>query len=167
MQVLTTYSDLAKGTQTNKWKKLADTWFSRMIRLQGADSNGMCKCISCEKLVHIKKIQCGHFVSRRKLSTRFLKENCFPQCYACNVGQNGNYASFARQLQETYGSEIIKELDEKSKKLQKMSAVDYLEIIGECMHQVNCALCDKGIEKWWNETGIEKTILKIYEKTHL
>lgn len=149
-----------KTLTTSNYKKLADTWFSRYIRLRGSKF-GKNICISCGKAVDIKKIQCGHFVSRRHLSTRFLEENCYPQCYGCNVGQNGNYAAFAKKLQEEYGPEIIERLDRLSHTQNRKHATEYMEIIGEYMLKVEELIEELNLNPWWSVSKIEKNIYQI------
>jgi ribosomal protein S14 len=70
-------------------KKL-DRIFSVFVRLSGTNKSHSTKCFTCDKVLHWREIQCGHFQSRRFYSTRFHELNCKPQCYACNIGLSGN-----------------------------------------------------------------------------
>jgi hypothetical protein len=49
----------------SKLKKELDKWFSLYIRLRYATDEGMAQCYTCGKVDHYKKLQCGHFMSRR------------------------------------------------------------------------------------------------------
>lgn len=76
-----------------------DTVLSRLVRIGYADSEGMVQCFTCDKpSMHFTLIQNGHYVSRQNLSTRFLKENCRPQCEDCNCFKHGNLKEFKERL---------------------------------------------------------------------
>lgn len=60
-----------------------DRAFSKFIRLRDSDDNGLCRCISCGKLHMWDDIDCGHFVNRRHMGTRFDEKNCNAQCRSC------------------------------------------------------------------------------------
>ena len=57
-------------------------------------------CYTCGKRMEWTEIQCGHFVSRTYLATRFSEENCKPQCVGCNVFGGGRTAIFAIRLEK-------------------------------------------------------------------
>ncbi|MCP4394579.1 MAG: recombinase [Alphaproteobacteria bacterium] len=91
-----------------------DKVYSIYIRKKGADSEGQVKCYTCDKVKHWKSMDCGHYISRRKLSTRYSEKNTKPQCKGCNVFQEGNKPVFALRLQKEYGKGILEELDQLS-----------------------------------------------------
>jgi hypothetical protein len=76
-----------------------DIIFSQLVRLKEADENGMVKCYTCDDVKHWKQMQCGHFVSRAKMPTRFSEKNCRPQCKDCNEHKGGNEKVFAERLE--------------------------------------------------------------------
>lgn len=78
-------------------KKL-DEWFSKFIRLSYADDTGQVACYTCGRKNHWKKMQCGHFMSRAKYATRWDEDNCRPQCYGCNMRQQGQQYLFSLNL---------------------------------------------------------------------
>lgn len=80
-----------------------DKWFSLFIRLREADSNGIVRCFTCGKFDHWKKMQCGHFASRKYLSTRWEDKNCDVQCVSCNMFDQGVQFVFGQRLDEKYG----------------------------------------------------------------
>jgi len=61
-----------------------DTVFSQYIRRKDA-INEIATCVTCNKKDHYKKLQCGHFMSRRHYSTRWDENNVGVQCYGCNI----------------------------------------------------------------------------------
>jgi len=78
--------------------KALDKVFSQYIRLKYANLDGFVECFTCGRSYHWKKIQCGHFMSRSRYATRWDEENCRPQCYGCNVMQQGRQYEFAKNL---------------------------------------------------------------------
>ena len=105
-------------------KKL-DTVFSLYIRQRYADRNGMVKCCTCSTVKHWKEMDCGHFMSRKHMSTRWVEDNCSTQCKKCNVFRYGEAYLFSVFL----GSELADSLYQMSKKTVKYSNVDLEEMI--------------------------------------
>lgn len=83
----------AKKPTVSQLKKKLDTVFSLYIRHSYA-TGGYCTCYTCGRELPIKEIQCGHLFSRARQSTRYVSENCRPQCFGCNVMQKGKYDEF-------------------------------------------------------------------------
>lgn len=112
-----------------KLRDKLDKVFSLYIRQKYADDNGNVACYTCGNVKHWKEMQCGHFVSRRHLCTRFDLDNCRVQCVGCNVFNQGNTPVFAQKLLTDKGLKIIDELLEKSKGTCKFTRSDYEELI--------------------------------------
>ena len=77
-----------KATDLNKLKKVLWSLTSIAVRLRDADSEGMCKCATCEyKGFYFKdKMQAGHFVKKSQGGvTEYMLENCNVQCMGCNL----------------------------------------------------------------------------------
>lgn len=83
-------------TRKSLTKKL-DKKFSLWVRNQGS-VNGFNQCYTCNATKEIGDLQCGHFVSRRFLATRWEPKNCRPQCVRCNVFSEGDKPQFALNL---------------------------------------------------------------------
>lgn len=112
----------------SKLKKKLDNIFSRYIRLRAADRNGNVVCYTCDRVYFWKKIQNGHFITRSKVSTRFDEDNCRPQCYGCNVMQQGRQYEFSKRLDlERKG--LSNEVYIRSNKILKLGVIDYKEKI--------------------------------------
>jgi|TARA_R110002012_G_scaffold299516_1_gene498664 hypothetical protein len=96
----------------SKLKKELDKWFSLFIRLREATDEGMCQCFTCGKVGHYKTggMQCGHFQSRRHLSTRWHEWNCQVQCVKCNMYEQGEQWKFGISLNAKYGEGTSNEL---------------------------------------------------------
>lgn len=65
-------------------KKL-DAIFSQFIRLRDSQPFGYraFRCISCGQVKPFDQMDCGHFISRTHMSTRFDENNCHGECRAC------------------------------------------------------------------------------------
>ena len=91
-----------------------DVWkvFSLYIRQRNADSNGYTNCITCGVRKHFKELQAGHFIPGRRNAILFDERGCHAQCYACNCGWlKGNPRMYDKFMRETYGEEVIKDLE--------------------------------------------------------
>lgn len=109
-------------------KKKAWSEFSKYTRLRYADSNGMCRCVTCGVSKHWKEQQAGHFIDGRTNSILFDERGVWVQCYGCNMCRSGNKVEYFRFMQETVGDEVIDELRSLKKKTVKYSYSDYDEI---------------------------------------
>ena len=110
-------------TRTKLVKEL-DAVFSKYIRYSKA-VNGMCTCFTCDRVYEVKKIQCGHFMSRKNYSTRWEENNVAPQCYGCNVMQQGKQFEFGLRL----GKELSEQMYLKSKETVKFADFELQEKI--------------------------------------
>ena len=123
-------------------KKELDKWFSYFIRLRYSDDNGRAECYTCGKIDHYKRLQCGHFVSRKHLATRFDETNCQVQCPACNVFRYGEQYKFGNKL----GKKIAEELQQKAGTTVKITRSDYKEQINYYKSLVNNLLRAKSLQ---------------------
>ena len=96
---------------TGKAKKEALAAFQKLRRLQESVPNGFSNCISCEKLVHWKQCDGGHFIPRRHNATAFEKNNVWPQCRSCNDYGRGNVAEYRKRLVVMVGLEEVVRLE--------------------------------------------------------
>lgn len=87
-------------------KKELDKVFSLYIRNKYA-KDGLVQCYTCSVTKPIKEMQCGHWIPRNILGTRFDENNCRPQCVGCNMFQRGRPDVFAVNL-IAEGVDIIK-----------------------------------------------------------
>jgi 5-methylcytosine-specific restriction endonuclease McrA len=91
-----------------KWRDKLDKVFSKFIRQRdGSRVYSLGNCISCGKY---SKLQCGHFIKRQYMGTRWSEENCAGQCVHCNYALQGNDIEFAKGLQKRYFPGIIDKL---------------------------------------------------------
>ena len=112
-------------------KKL-DTIFSEYIRRRYA-KNDIAECVTCGKKDHWKKLQAGHFMSRKHYATRWDEDNVEVQCNACNVFRYGEQYLFAKHL----GQEKADMLLAKSREIVKFSDADIIEMIEKYKYKVS------------------------------
>jgi hypothetical protein len=131
----------------SKLKKELDKWFSLYIRLREATDEGMVQCFTCGKVAHYKAgMQCGHFQSRRFLSTRWDEKNCQVQCVGCNMFKSGEQWKFGMKLNAKYGVGTSAELEYVSKQSLKLKRYEYEEEIAYYKKIVDKLKKEKGIE---------------------
>ena len=112
-----------KVTRTSLIKKL-DSVFSIYIRRRYS-MNDIAKCVTCGKEEHWSKLQCGHFMSRKHMSTRWNEDNCQVQCAGCNVFRYGEQYIFSQYL----GNNLSEELHKQSKEICKFTDVELQDMI--------------------------------------
>ncbi len=117
-------------------KNKLDKVFSEFIRRRGASKNGTNRCCSCGAVKPWRELQCGHFVSRVYLATRWDETNCHPQCSACNVLRRGNAIGYSAYLLDRYGTTIFDELETKSKQPTKLTRADLQRMIEETQRKI-------------------------------
>ena len=109
-----------------------DSIFSQYIRLRYS-KNEIATCVTCGKQDHWKKMQNGHFISRKHYATRFDEDNCQVQCAGCNVFRYGEQYLFSKYL----GADLSEELLMKSRKIQKFTDSELLDMIELYNEKVN------------------------------
>ena len=119
----------SKKPSRSKVVKKLDAIFSQYIRLKDADHLGNAICFTCKKTDHWKKLQNGHFQSRKHYSTRWQEKNCQVQCPKCNVFNYGEQFLFSKYLDEKYGNGTAEELHIRSKETVKYSTDELEDMI--------------------------------------
>lgn len=119
-----------------KLKKEADKYHSLATRLRFAEQrNGewVAQCVTCTtpEWKPIKVLQCGHFMSRQFNSTRYSEENTAPQCYGCNIMQQGKQYAFGIWVDGYYGIGTAQRLYEESKVPHQFTRDELLDIIAD------------------------------------
>ena len=104
----------------NTSKERLDAIFSEFIRLRDADDRGFIRCISCDKIVHWKQSDCGHYISRKHNSLRYDEINCNAQCVECNRMKDGNDKNYRIGLIKKYGIECVESIEIKKHSTCKM-----------------------------------------------
>ena len=105
-----------------------DRVFSKYIRTKYLRDNFV-ECVTCNRKYPINKIQAGHFMSRKHYSTRWDEDNVFPQCYGCNVMQQGQQYLFSKFIDNKYGEGYSDVLLFKSREITKFADFELEEMI--------------------------------------
>jgi len=119
---------MAKKLTRSKLVKKLDTIFSQYIR-QKNSIDEIATCFTCGKSDHWKKLQNGHFQSRRHYSTRWDETNCQVQCAGCNVFKYGEQYIFGNKLDQKFGEGTSRRLHIKGKQIVKLSDSDLEDLI--------------------------------------
>lgn len=122
-----------KKLNRSKLVKELDSVFSKYIRHKYSNKNGIVKCFTCDREYPIKKIQNGHFMSRKNYATRWEEDNCRPQCYGCNVMKQGMQYEFGKRL----GDEVSEKMNLLSKTTIKISNYELEEMIDHYKKEFN------------------------------
>jgi hypothetical protein len=101
---------LRKDLQLGTFANLVAVDLQKAIRMESADDNGICQCVTCGKRQHYKEMDAGHFVPGRRQSIVLVEENIHVQCKTCNKELHGNAGPYERFMIETYGPDKPEEL---------------------------------------------------------
>ena len=109
-------------------KAKLDKVFSEYIRKRDT-RNGVFKCISCGRILPYEQADCGHYINRKHMSTRFDEMNCNAQCISCNRFDEGNIQGYRRGLVSLYGEQQVNILEAKKHNFRKYSDFEYEVLI--------------------------------------
>lgn len=109
-----------------KAKAKADKWFSEFIRLRDADEHGMVTCITNPKIrKHWRDMDCGHWISRAKESTRYDEHNANGQSKQSNRFQGGHFLEHGLAIDRKFGEGTRTALELKARRPCKRTVFDY------------------------------------------
>ena len=103
-----------KISRTGLVRKL-DAIFSLYVRLRDTDENGYGKCITSGQIIHFKDADCGHFISRNNMATRFNEKNCNLQGRKDNRFLSGRQYEHGLSIDRKWGQGTAELLLVKSK----------------------------------------------------
>ena len=109
-------------------KAKLDKVFSEYIRKRDT-RNGVFKCISCGRIIPYEQADCGHYINRKHMATRFDEMNCNAQCRSCNRFDEGNMQGYRRGLVAEYGEQKVLILESKKNTTRKYSDFEYEVLI--------------------------------------
>ena len=136
---------MAKKTKRKRLIEKLDKVFSVYVRRRFA-KNDIAQCFTCGKVDYYKKLQNGHFQSRRHHYTRWNEKNCQVQCVKCNMFEQGEQYKFGLNLDAKYGLGTAEELELMSKLNIKMTRIDYVEQITYYKNLVNNLIKEKNLK---------------------
>lgn len=107
--------------------KSLDKVFSQFIRLRDTPG-GVGRCISCQKIITYSDSDCGHYINRKHMTTRYDEKNCNAQCRSCNRFDEGNMQGYRRGLINKIGEKETDLLEVKKHGTSTMGVYE-LEIL--------------------------------------
>lgn len=112
----------------------------KLRRLEEADDNGYCRCVSCGCHFHWKNGDGGHFIAKGHSSFWALeKVNINPQCKGCN-GFGMKYGTaesrYTLWMVDKHGREFVDAMEKDKKTAIKIYKKDYEEMIAEFKEQI-------------------------------
>ncbi|HYG03306.1 MAG TPA: recombination protein NinG [Chryseosolibacter sp.] len=127
----------AKTSDYSKLLGKLDYAFSEVVRLTAADEKeGMCICITCGDKQHWTDMECGHYVKRRHLATRYDLQNCGAQCSTCNCVNDGREDEHERYIDRTYGEGTAAKLKRKAQSEPKFTERELLGMLDELRKEI-------------------------------
>jgi hypothetical protein len=120
-----------KYTPVNKLIKKLDVIFSTYKRLSALSPQGYIRCFTCGAFLTFRMADCGHYIGRENMSTRFEEKNTECQCHSCNRYAEGKKDIFAINLQKKYGAGILEWLNQKKGEIKQFTASELEDLISK------------------------------------
>jgi len=130
----------AKQKSISKLKKEVWAVFSKYIRSRdclkttGCTSWGL--CVTCDKRLHFKMLQAGHFIPGRHSANLFSERGVHAQCYNCNMNLRGNTLEYRRRIIRMYGEGADEELEAENEVIKKFTRDELESLKGELLEKV-------------------------------
>jgi 5-methylcytosine-specific restriction endonuclease McrA len=125
-----------KQKSVAKLRDEAAVLLQKLVRMKAADADGIAQCVTCGKKQHYKEMDGGHFISRRWTATKLVEENIHVQCKGCNQYASGRYDDYSLYMVDTYGIEMVRELNEKKRALCKQNRIELEEMKLELRNRI-------------------------------
>lgn len=113
-------SRVKKEPTISQLMKKADQLHSIKVRTRGSRDEAN-QCYTCKKWFPIKKLQCGHYLSRFYKAARWDDDNTRPQCMMCNMWKRGDLVVFRQNLVAEIGVERVESVEAKRNESIKLS----------------------------------------------
>ena len=93
-----------------------DKYFSLYIRKRDTQrmEGTFGHCCSCGRIITFTDCDCGHFISRDRIATRWDTRNAHAQCRNCNRFRSGEQYAHGIYIANRYGQSVLDELRWKS-----------------------------------------------------
>lgn len=123
------------------YKAKLDRVFSEYIRKRDS-KDGYFTCISCGRVLPYEQADCGHYINRKHMSTRYSEVNCAAQCRKCNRFDEGNMSGFRNGLVSRYGEERVLMLEMQKNNTKIYSEVEYKALIEHYKNEIKKIDCE-------------------------
>lgn len=110
-----------KAERKTDYIKRLDKEFSLYIRLRDSKEYNykFFRCISCGQIKPFDKGDCGHFYSRKNMSTRYSELNCSCECSYCNRFKADHMIYYRENLIKKIGRDNFDILSVQSRQTRK------------------------------------------------
>ena len=127
-------------------KKKAWTLLSQAIRLEAADVDHYCQCITCgHRLFWNRGMQAGHFIDGRMNAILFDERGIHPQCMGCNVMMNGRKDAYFVWMEQNMGRDVVDELMVQKRQIRQFTLEELDAMIEGYTARIKKAKAEKGI----------------------
>lgn len=130
---------MSSKSEHQKLVSQLDRCFSQYIRLRDsfvANGELFFRCISCGKIKSYDEADCGHYINRGHMSTRFDEDNCHAQCRFCNRFDEGNIYNYRERLINKIGLSRVLLLESKKNQTYKLSDFELKALISHYKAEV-------------------------------
>jgi hypothetical protein len=118
-----------KKVSISSLQKKADKVFNAFVRNRDS-KDGFFTCISCSQVKPVKNLQAGHYVAKKNcLHLRYNEFNCNGECDFDNCWNESHLIGYRENLIIKYGLEKVLELEQARHNTEKLTSLDYLDII--------------------------------------
>ena len=116
-----------------------DKIFSEYIRLRDSKPYGYkyFRCISCGQLKPYDQMDCGHFIGRMHMATRFDEQNCHGECRMCNRFSADHMIYYQRNLESKIGKDRLEMLIARGRNTKKWTHWELEILIKHYTEEVN------------------------------
>lgn len=94
------------------------------------------QCISCRRIKPYDQADCGHYINRSIMATRYDEINCNAQCRKCNRFTEGNIQDYRKGLIRKYGIGRVEMLELKKQNTVHFNDAIYSELIKYYNNQI-------------------------------
>ena len=112
----------------------------KLVRLKAADDNGYVRCCTCGVVrMFNDRMQGAHFISRGKLATKIMIENCHPACASCNQWAHKTtlgVLEYRRYMIDTYDEDAVDEMVALSRTIKKYTREEVADIKADFLKQI-------------------------------
>lgn len=133
----------SKTTERQKLVRKLDDEFSIYVRLVDCDEDGMVACLTCGDKHHWTDIDCGHFMPRANMATRWELKATGPQCRLCNSTVDGRRFDFAIALDNKHGAGTSSKMEILSRTERHFSETELKGMIDELRKEIKAIKIEK------------------------
>ena len=100
--------------KTKTIRKIVDecaVLLQKLRRLESADEDGNCTCVTCGNVKHWKEMDGGHWISRTYTIHKLNPNNIHAQCKGCNRFDHKIHDDYTLWMIDNYGMEFVEEMN--------------------------------------------------------